>query len=87
VAAVYPELVVRGADGTVESVQYHELIPLLLNEMQHQQQELGAQARQLAELKAQNESLRVALEQQKAELAARLARLEEAVRAAPRASR
>jgi hypothetical protein len=57
-------------------VQYHALIPLLLNEMQHQQQELAGQAQQLAELKTQNESLRVALMQQNAELEARLARLE-----------
>ena len=40
VAKVYPELVTKGADGKVESVQYHELIPLLLNEVQHQQREL-----------------------------------------------
>jgi hypothetical protein len=71
VAAVYPELVVRGADGTVEAVQYHGLISLLLNELQHQQ-------RQLAELKTQHERLQLALVQQNAELAARLARLEEA---------
>jgi hypothetical protein len=63
VAKVYPELVVRGRDGAIETVQYHELIPLLLNEVQHQHQELGAQARQLAELKAQNASLQVALGQ------------------------
>jgi hypothetical protein len=31
VAGVYPELVVRGPEGTVEGVQYHGLIPLLLN--------------------------------------------------------
>jgi len=67
---VYPELVVRGPDGEIETVQYHVLIPLLLNEVQHQHQELGAQARQLtaqtqqlAELKAQNASLQGALGQ------------------------
>jgi Chaperone of endosialidase len=87
VAEVYPELVTRGASGEIEAVRYEELIPMLLNELQHQQEKLGVQARQLAELKAQNESLRVALLQQNAELAAHLARLEEAVRAAPRASR
>ncbi len=77
VAQVYPELVTRGAEGQVEAVQYHELIPLLLNELQHQQQEL-------VELRAQNESLRAALKQrdeeqraQNAALAARLAQLEE----------
>jgi len=55
VAKVYPELVVRGAKGEVESVQYHQLIPMLLNEVQHQQQ-------QIAELKAQNEEQREGLE-------------------------
>jgi hypothetical protein len=61
VAKVYPELVTKGVDGKIESVQYHELIPLLLNEVQHQQQEL-------AQLKAQNAWLRaavVALQEQK----------------------
>src|SRR5262249_9040864 len=33
VAEVYPELVVRGAKGEVESVQYQALIPMLLNEV------------------------------------------------------
>jgi Chaperone of endosialidase len=78
---VYPELVVRGRDGAIETVQYHELIPLLLNEVQHQHQELGAQARQLAELKTQNARLRAAVAQQEerdAALAARLERLEAA---------
>lgn len=34
VAKVYPELVVRGTDGKIETVQYHKLTPMLLNEMQ-----------------------------------------------------
>jgi len=102
VAKVYPELVVRGTKGEVESVQYYELIPLLLNEVQHQQQalttqsqqlsaqsqQLSAQSQQLAELKAQNERLQAALGQQNAAMAARLERLEAgAVRAATVAER
>jgi hypothetical protein len=39
VAKVYPELVARGTDGRVVSVQYHELIPMLLNELQRQGRE------------------------------------------------
>ena len=39
VTKVYPELVTRGPDGKVASVQYHELIPMLLNELQRQQRE------------------------------------------------
>jgi hypothetical protein len=80
VAKVYPELVVRGAKGEVESVQYHELIPMLLNEVQHQQQALTAQSQQLTELKAQNARLQAALVQQNAALAARLDQLEQGVR-------
>ena len=91
VAKVYPELVTKGADGKIESVQYHELIPMLLNEVQHQHQEiveLKAQAQQVAELKAQNASLQAALIQQNAALAARLEQLEAgAARAATLAKR
>jgi hypothetical protein len=42
VAAVYPELVTRTATGDVQSVRYQDLIPLLLAELQRQQQELEA---------------------------------------------
>jgi len=55
VARVYPELVVRGDKGEIESVQYHELIPLMLNEMQHEQAAL-------AKLLAQNAALQARLE-------------------------
>ena len=34
VAEVYPDLVVRGTDGQVETVQYQKLTPMLLNELQ-----------------------------------------------------
>jgi len=39
VAAVYPELVTHTATGEVQAVRYHELIPMLLNELQLQLQE------------------------------------------------
>jgi hypothetical protein len=55
VAEVYPELVVRGDKGAIESVQYRELIPMMLNEMQRQQAALRA-------LKAQNSALEARLE-------------------------
>ena len=54
VAKVFPELVVRGSKGELESVQYRELIPLMLNEMQHQQAAV-------ATLKAENASLEARL--------------------------
>jgi hypothetical protein len=79
VAEVYPELVTRGDNGEVESVRYQVLIPMLLNELQHQQGQLGAQAEQVSVLKAENEQLRAMVVQQQerdAALAARLERLE-----------
>jgi len=73
VAKVYPELVTRNAQGQVEAIRYQELTPMLLNELQHQQRQLGAQVREIAELKAQarqqtelkaqNEHLRATVEQ------------------------
>jgi len=71
VAKIYPDLVTRDADGKIQAVQYHELIPMLLNELQHQQQEL-------ANLEAQNKHLRATATEQNASFAARLARLEAA---------
>jgi Chaperone of endosialidase len=55
VAKVYPELVVHGNRGEIETLQYDELIPLMLNEMQHQQAALTA-------LKAQNAILQTRLQ-------------------------
>jgi len=49
VAMVYPELVTRTATGDVQTVKYHELIPMLLNELQRQHQTLDRQQRELAE--------------------------------------
>ena len=72
VAQVYPELVVRGAQGEVESVQYHELIPVLLDEVQRQQKET---ARQQAELRRQQE-LAAAEERVLADLSARAGGME-----------
>jgi hypothetical protein len=43
VAKIYPELIVYGKDGQVESVQYHQLPALLLNEVQKQQKKIDAQ--------------------------------------------
>jgi len=79
VAKVYPELVTRGKDGKVESVQYHELIPTLLNEVQHQQQMLDAQTQRLAQLTAENARSQATLAEQNFALAARLTSLEKAI--------
>jgi hypothetical protein len=65
VTKIYPELVTRNAAGEVESVRYHELIPMLLNEVQQQQ-------RQLASLKATVKQL----QERDSVMTARLERLE-----------
>jgi len=52
VARVYPELVARTATGDVQAVRYLELIPMLLNELQRQQQVLQRQDEALAEVAA-----------------------------------
>jgi len=72
-AKVYPELVTRDAKGTIEGVRYEELTPLLLNELQHQQQEIA--------------TLKAALVEQNAALAARVEQLEAAAHLATVASR
>ena len=49
VEAIYPELVTHTPTGEVQTVKYHELIPMLLNELQRVRQEL-------AELRAQGQA-------------------------------
>jgi hypothetical protein len=48
VAKIYPELVVRDEKGRIDGVRYDELAPMLLNQMQAQQQAIAAQAAKLA---------------------------------------
>jgi hypothetical protein len=81
VANVYPELVARSADGQIETVMYHLLPSMLLNEYQKQQRTLEAQAARLDAnanaLQAQNDALRErieALEKLQQELLSVLAR-------------
>jgi hypothetical protein len=40
---VYPELVIRDQAGRIDGVRYDELAPMLLNEMQQQQQTIDTQ--------------------------------------------
>jgi len=42
VATVYPELITRTPEGEVQTVKYHELIPMLLNELQRLQAKVTA---------------------------------------------
>jgi len=82
VAKVYPDLVTYDRDGQLETVQYHKLTPMLLNELQRQQntldaqaEQLNAQTQQIAEVNAQNQALQAALTELKTELQARLGAL------------
>jgi len=47
VARLYPDLVSRDVDGKVVSVHYHELVPMLLNEVQRQAEQVRRQTRQV----------------------------------------
>lgn len=49
VAQVYPELVIRGADGRIDGVRYEELAPMLLNMVQQLQSQLALQVKLNAE--------------------------------------
>jgi hypothetical protein len=40
---VYPELVIRDDAGKIQGIRYDELAPMLLNEMQRQQQKIATQ--------------------------------------------
>lgn len=55
VAEVYPDLVVRGADGQIQTVQYQKLTPMLLNELQKQHQLLEQMGKTMAQ---QQETIR-----------------------------
>jgi hypothetical protein len=68
VAEVFPELVVYGRDGEPETVRYHVLVPLLLNELQKERSRSQAQERRSAEQQRE-------LTEQRHQTAAVLARL------------
>lgn len=55
VAEVFPELAVRGADGQIETVAYHKLPALLLNELQRQQRVIDALVQRLQTLETARE--------------------------------
>jgi hypothetical protein len=52
VEEVYPDLVAHSADGQVETVQYHKINAMLLNEVQKQHRQLEAQQTEIELLKA-----------------------------------
>jgi hypothetical protein len=72
---VYPDLVAHSADGQIETVKYQVLGSMLLNEVQREQAEIGAQKEQLrrleqqvSEQRQQNQSLQERLEKLEAPL-------------------
>jgi hypothetical protein len=54
---IYPELVIRDAEGNIQGVRYDELAPLLLKELQHQQKQLEAESLVAAAQATQVQSL------------------------------
>jgi hypothetical protein len=58
VAEVYPDLVARDEAGQIESVQYHKLTPMLLNELQRQSRLIEALEARLAALEQRRHRLR-----------------------------
>jgi hypothetical protein len=61
VAHVYPELVVRGADGQIESVQYQKLPAMLLNELQKEHHHIQQQDETIEKLEARLAALEAQL--------------------------
>jgi hypothetical protein len=62
VAQVFPELVVYGEHGEPETVSYHLLATLLLNEFQKERSAAQAQATELAQLKEQMAAMAAVIE-------------------------
>lgn len=60
VAKINPDLVAYGADGKIETVQYHKLTPMLVNEVKHlnnllldEKRKNESQAQEISNLKQQ----------------------------------
>ena len=68
VAKVYPELVIRDASGRIDGVRYDELAPMLLTEVQQQQQKIVAQEEHSAAQDAKISQLMVQLAEMHAAL-------------------
>ncbi len=62
-AEVYPDLVVRGKDGQVETVQYYKLDAMLLNEIQKLAKAHAADQAEIAELRSQGQEQQAAMRQ------------------------
>ena len=62
VAEVYPDMVVRSANGQIETVKYQELAPMLLNEWQKQNATITAQKEEISSLEKRLAKLEAALQ-------------------------
>ena len=76
VAKVYPELAVYDTDGSIETVRYSVLSPMLLNELQKQIRKNDRQTQQINVLSARLARLRADQERQRLDFEAQLAALE-----------
>ena len=63
VQKVFPELVIRDAQGKIQGVRYDELAPMLLDQVQRQSAENRQLQQQMFLLKRQNEAILAALSQ------------------------
>ena len=82
VADVLPDLVIYNNDGKPETVKYHLLPVLMLNEIQRQQRDADEQRKEVERLRAENDELRRELRTQRAEMESRLAKIEHVLTAA-----
>jgi hypothetical protein len=73
VAEVYPDLVAKNKDGQIETVQYHKLTPMMLNELQKLYK---SEQRMELTIQKQQEQIRTETELNRS-LQSRLAALEE----------
>ncbi len=69
VAKVYPQLVVYGADGQIQSVQYQQLPALLLNEVQKQHRTIEQQEMELGRQKEEMRALETRIAAMEASMA------------------
>ena len=65
VAEVYPDLVVRSADGQIQTVKYQVLDSMLLNELQKQNKTISALEERVTKLEAALEGTAVSASSQK----------------------
>jgi hypothetical protein len=67
VAEVYPDLVVKDADGQIQTVQYQKLTPMLLNEVQKEHRQLEQQEETIQQLEKRLAALEAAQPSAKAD--------------------